>query len=350
MADGIRSYPQGGLGALPAARDEGFPVPVKRISWGSVFAGVAVATVAELLFALLGLAIGLSTVDPTRETYPFSGLGIGAAAWWVVSSLISLFLGGWIAGRLAGMPRRFDGAVHGVLTWAIATFLMIYFLGTALGNLIGGAMTLVRSGVSAAAQAASAAVPEGTGAGARAASGAVGDSIRREAQQLLRQSEQPALQPEALRRRLGNISDEAARAAMAAAGNPQEAGRIMDSVLGLVLNEARPVAAAANRDAAVNILVARTGMDRAQAQQVVDNWIAAARQASGTVSNTVDSAKQQARRIGEDVAHGVAQASFWSFLVILLGGVCAGGGGIIGAPGDLRAATPGAVPAGEKRG
>lgn len=342
MADGIYGYSPGTPGAAPGARIETYPVAAKRISWGSIFAGVAVATVSQLLFALLGLAIGLSTINPTTEQQPMAGLTIGTAIWWVISSLISLFLGGWVAGRLAGIPRRFDGVLHGVVTWAVATFLLIYFLGTAVGSLLGGALNMVRSGVSMVAQAAVAAVPDGGGGGQQAAGGAMAsDSIRQEANQMLRQADKPALQPEQLRERLGDIQDAAAQAAIAAARNPQEAPRIMDSVLSSMMDEAKPVINAVDREAAVNILVARTDMTRQEAQQVVDRWIGTFRQAAGKVDTAMEQAQQQAAQTGEAIASGISQASFWSFLVILLGGFSGGLGGLFGTPRDLRSTATG---------
>lgn len=89
---------------------------MKRISWCAVFAGVLVAIVTQMLLTLLGIGIGLGTIDPVQERNPAAGLGIGSAIWYIISSLLSLFLGGWVAGRLASAPRLFDGVVHGVLT------------------------------------------------------------------------------------------------------------------------------------------------------------------------------------------------------------------------------------------
>ena len=89
---------------------------MKRISRSAVFAGVLVAIVTQMLLTLLGIGIGLGTLDTVEERNPAQGLGTGSAIWYIVSSLISLFLGGWVAGRLASAPHLFDGIIHGVLT------------------------------------------------------------------------------------------------------------------------------------------------------------------------------------------------------------------------------------------
>ena len=64
----------------------------------------------QLVLSLLGTGIGLSTVDPLRYSTPdASTLGMGAGIWFVVSSVIALFTGGWVAGRIDGAMLAIDG-------------------------------------------------------------------------------------------------------------------------------------------------------------------------------------------------------------------------------------------------
>src|SRR5918992_150941 len=122
----------------------------KRISWSAVFAGLILALVTQLLLSLLGTGIGLSTVDPaTGETPGTETLSIAAGIWWTISSLIALFIGGWAAAHLAGIPHRTEGIIHGLLTWGLATLLLVSLIGTAVGTLIGGGFNLLCHNVSA---------------------------------------------------------------------------------------------------------------------------------------------------------------------------------------------------------
>jgi hypothetical protein len=114
------------------------PSTISRISWGAIFAGTAVAFVAQILFTLLGLAIGLTIVEPMTGQAPWEGVGIGAGIWWVVTALISLFLGGWTAGRLSGMPLRQDAMLHGVVVWGLVTFISVFFAVAAAGAVASG--------------------------------------------------------------------------------------------------------------------------------------------------------------------------------------------------------------------
>jgi hypothetical protein len=118
----------------------GFDRPFARISWGAIFAGAIIALATQLVLTLIGTAVGLATLNPATGQNP-SGttLGIGAGAWLVISSLVSLFLGGYIAGRLGG---TFNGWLHGLATWATVAMLTILLLTTAAGGLIGTASGL----------------------------------------------------------------------------------------------------------------------------------------------------------------------------------------------------------------
>ena len=54
-------------GALPGGNVPAAGVIARRISWGAVFAGALVALVVQLALSLLGLGIGMGTVDPLEE-------------------------------------------------------------------------------------------------------------------------------------------------------------------------------------------------------------------------------------------------------------------------------------------
>jgi len=131
-----------------ATAPAGYPVVTsapglqRRISWGAIIAGLIVTLVCQIVLSMLGVAIGAATVNPVSEQQPMENLGTGAAIWWVVSSLISLFLGGCVAGRLAGVPRKADGALHGLIMWGTVTLITILLLTTALGGVLGGALSM----------------------------------------------------------------------------------------------------------------------------------------------------------------------------------------------------------------
>src|SRR5947207_1369238 len=112
----LEQQPQSGSSGtrLNAVSAEGSTVH-PRISWGALFSGIFVAIAAQISLTLLGSGIGLAAANPT--TQPGTGMAIGAGIWWVITSLVSLFLGGWVAAQLSGSHHRFIGLWHGATTW-----------------------------------------------------------------------------------------------------------------------------------------------------------------------------------------------------------------------------------------
>ncbi len=142
-----------GVGAYGAVEGD-VPVAVKRVSWGAIWVGLTIVLVIQLLFSLLGIGIGASTIDPLQGESPqVSSFGIGAGIWWVVTALVSVLLGAWVAGRLAGRPTRLDGALHGLATWGLSALVVFYLMTTAMSSLVGGAFSVVGSAVQTAGQA-----------------------------------------------------------------------------------------------------------------------------------------------------------------------------------------------------
>ncbi|HET6568934.1 MAG TPA: hypothetical protein VFG50_13290 [Rhodothermales bacterium] len=125
----------------------GFPAAIKRASWGAIFAGGFVAFATESTLAMLGLAVGFSTIDPVTEANPLGGFAIGAAIWMLISTIIAFLIGGYVAGRLAGMPRRQDGVWHGIATWALVTVFSLWLMTSAMGTLVNTATGVLGRGV-----------------------------------------------------------------------------------------------------------------------------------------------------------------------------------------------------------
>jgi hypothetical protein len=117
------------------------PSAMRRMSWGSVLAGVVAVLSVQILLSILGLAIGATALNPAQDSA--KGIGLGAAIWIGISALIALFVGGWVAARLAGVPDRGDGSLHGFITWGLATLVAAVMITTAAGTLLGGAFSSI---------------------------------------------------------------------------------------------------------------------------------------------------------------------------------------------------------------
>ena len=116
------------------------------VSWGAVFAGAVIALVAQVILNMVGLGVGLSTVDPAGNGTPTAGsLSSGAGIWFVISGILASTAGGWLAGRLSGKPARTTTAYHGLIAWAVSTLVVVYLLSSAVGGIVSGASSAVSS-------------------------------------------------------------------------------------------------------------------------------------------------------------------------------------------------------------
>jgi hypothetical protein len=129
-------------------------ITLSKISWGAVFAGVAVALATQLVLNLLGMGVGAATLNPVVGDSPSAtSFSIGAGIWFAISSILAALAGGYTAGRLAGVPNESIAGWHGLTTWALATLVIFYLLSSTLGGILGGAyrgLTSVLGGVASA--------------------------------------------------------------------------------------------------------------------------------------------------------------------------------------------------------
>lgn len=269
---------------------------VKRMSWGAVLAGAVVALSVQLLLSLLGVGIGLATVDPAAgDTPDAASVGIAGGVFYAVVTLVSLFAGGWVAGRLAGMPVRTDGLLHGLVTWAVAMLLLLYVVTTTVGAILSGALGMVSSTLETAAQGVQAA------AGATAQSDIGEDAlntIQQRAEQLLGQAQQ--------------------------ATGARDTSELLDRVMaiaqgGVSDQEQRQI---------VDQIVQRTGVTREEAEGQLQ-------QLQTQYQEATAAAEEQARAAAQATSEAVSQGAFWSFVALLLGAIAAAVGGLVGTPREL---------------
>lgn len=117
---------------------EGPPI---KLSWSAIFGGVVAALGIWALLYALGLALGLSAINPNNPESAKPS-GIFAGIWSLLVPLIALFVGGAIAGRGAGLIHRAGGAIHGLVVWGVTTLVGAFLVGNLLGSALSGAVSL----------------------------------------------------------------------------------------------------------------------------------------------------------------------------------------------------------------
>lgn len=301
-----------------------------RISWGAVVAGLVLALVTYLFLGVLGTAIGAGAIDAMGDRNPLAGFGTGAGVWVGVSTLLALAVGAFFAGRAA--PGK--GILHGVLCWAVTTLITVYALSSLAGGVVGTATRVAGSGISLAGQGVAAVAPSVT-SGVKEQLQKSGidfdfSDARNQLEKLLRQSGKAELDPNALKSKANEALKDGKSTANEAASAPQDAGNDLGAFFDRLRNKAQPGLDAADKEALVNIIAARTGKSRAEAEQMATNYQQTYEQAVAKYDQLKAQAEQKAREAGDAAAKGVSQAAWAGVVVMLLGLAISGVAGFLG--------------------
>lgn len=232
-------------------------------------------------------------MDLNNDTTPTANsFGLGAGIWWIVSSCIALLIGGYVSAWLAGVELRFDGLLHGLITWGIAMMLVLYLLGSAIGGIVGGGFSIL-------------------GGVTKVASAGVGGAVAPVAQSMgvstdaIQQQAQGYLQPT-------NVDP--------ATMTPEQAQK--DVATNLVTYAGGGTRAPAAKTRVVADMAAQMHVSQADAEQKFD-----ADQAK--LQQTRDQAKQDARIAANKSASAAATGSFAAFVMLVLGACFAAIGGLL---------------------
>lgn len=298
---------------------------ISRLSWSAVFAGVFIAIAIQLLLSLLGLSIGFGSINPVEDAKPFSGLGTGALIWWIVTMLISLFAGGWVAGRFSNQVQKTDLILHGLITWCLLTFLNIYLVTSSVSKIVGGAGSVITKGLSMAGEGIKSVAPEAGDAikDQLNIDGSSMEKMKKEAELLLKQTGKKDLQPEQLKNKAKQATGQAENTGKSVLENPQMAQQKLDSLVSKLFSTGDATFEEADRDALVNIVMNRTGKSKVESEQIVDNWISTIKTTKEKVKQAKDQAIEKAKEVGDDVASGLSKFAIFSFFGLLLGAVSA---------------------------
>ena len=119
-------------------------VVLNQVSWGAIFAGAVTALVTQVIVNLVGVGVGLASVGTSAADNPSaSTVSLGAGLWFVASGLVASLAGGLIAGRLSGKPLPGAAGLHGLVSWAVTTLVVLYLLTSAASGVVGGTLSTV---------------------------------------------------------------------------------------------------------------------------------------------------------------------------------------------------------------
>ncbi|MCB8838945.1 hypothetical protein [Aurantimonas sp. VKM B-3413] len=282
---------------------------IRRIAWGAIVAGTLLALAIQFMLGLLGLGIGLVSINAGADIAADAAAFASVAGLWTVAVvLIGLFLGAYTAARLAGSPDRLDALLHGVITWASATLVVIVLLTSSSSALIGGAFGAVGNSIQGLTQAAEAVAPQ---------IGALPPSIRSEVDDLFRQAAaaKPATAPAGEDETEASAASQTAGTAAPAATGPNESS-YSDLAAGLA-----ETATQEDRQKALAVLTGAGALSPAAAEERLQAF-----------QQRYDQSVRQAREAASAAASAVSSGAFGAFVSLLLGLIVGAAGGIVGKP------------------
>ena len=303
--------------------------PRKGVSWRAIFAGTITVLSVLLVLNLIGLSIGLGSIDPTEESNPLNGIGTGTIIWWILSNLIALFIGGFVAARVGVSFATNSGIVQGIMTWALYTIISAWLLTSAVGSIISGVGSVVGGVLTSAKDV----VAEQVGPVVNKQLENVDislDESKKEFYALLEDTDKENLDPDELEEKADNVTSDAEDEGQDAAKSPGQIDAEVEEIFGNAKNEFEGTFEALDKEALVNILMERTDMSESEAEETVDNYVASYENLREKSEEFLEKTKEQANETSEDVAEAVAGAAIYLAIALILGAIVAAAGGFLG--------------------
>lgn len=268
----------------------------QRLSGRAIIAGSLVALSIHLLLTMLGTGITALAVEPSTSDSPVQSFTTGMAVTWFLSALISLWVGGWVAGRTGAAGDEDSGKMHGFIVWSVATVIGFVLVAAGIGKALNVAgQTLV-------------------GAGKAAAEAA------------------PAL----VDRSAAMIKDYSAEVTRDGKPLTPAAARELGNDLKNLLLNGEAGRTTQNREAVIAGVTRHTGMTPEESAKTVDEWTASFDRAAQEVRDVAAAAAAKAREIAGRTAGVAGSAAVWTFFAFWIGAVLAAWGGKCGALGCNR--------------
>jgi hypothetical protein len=109
-----------------------------HVNWTAVWVGALAAFTCAIVFGLIGIAVEAHRFGAEYRLVDLKHIGIGTLIFSVCGAFFSFAVGGWIAGKVAGILHSEPGMVHGAIAWLIAVPMLLAAATLGAGSLFGG--------------------------------------------------------------------------------------------------------------------------------------------------------------------------------------------------------------------
>lgn len=314
------------------------PGLLRRISWGAVLAGAVIAFAIQFLLGLLGVAIsgfGLNPANPDG----LGDWGAGVAIYTVITQLVSLVAGGFVAARLAGIPKNTTSLIHGALVWGVVTLASLYLASSAVGTAVGGATSAVAALGKASGNAVEAVIPDDLSAlptpdlelaalpqDVRAAlrrNDITAQNLRREVRDIYRDTISRQEQ-----QRVANIATRTARNVVT---SPGDATADIEGAIDRIIGQGGVISDQERNQLRASV-ADQLGISNQRAERIVQQVESAAGEAATNLEQAVETAQAEAVELADEAANTAGKVALGLFFASLFGLLAAVAGGLAGEP------------------
>jgi hypothetical protein len=298
----------------PATRAGGtIEAAVSAVSWPAIFAGGSVMLASSFVLVELGTGVGLTAISPWPQVgMSAASFAVTTAIWLIVVQWLASALGGYVAGRLrtkwVGTHTHevfFRDTAHGFITWAVASVIGAVIIASAASSIIGGGVR------------ATATVAAGAAQGAGGAASALTQTRGYDVDTLFRSTQAaPASAPAT-----GTTTTTTSAAASSAAPpNGAMADARGEATRILTMSMANGDVSATDRSYLADLVAARTGIAKDEAQRRVDQAITAEKAAAAKAREAADKARKAAANLAIFMALSMIVGAFIASVAASIGG------------------------------
>lgn len=305
-------------------------VPRKGISWRAIFAGVICTFSIVFLLNLLGLSLGLGSIEPVEKSKPFSGLGTAGLVWWAVSNLLALFIGAYVAARVGVSFYQKSGIVQGVMTWALYVIISLGLVTSAVGGVVSGVGNTLGSVMSWANDQQEQRQNQELSEQQKTQLKVSLERAKEKIYSLLEDAQQQTVVSQKEGNEVEDMMQKTGQQARAEVKNSWQ----IDAKIEQIFNEARNLFQndwkELDKEALVNVLTSRTNLTQEEAGKAVENYTAEYEYLRKESEQFIEEMKQETEKMTGNISDALADAALYLFIALVLGVIVAALGGAAG--------------------
>jgi hypothetical protein len=108
------------------------------VCWSAIHIGGLASLAAIVVLGLIGVALGFHLVGVENRIVDLNKVRMATFAFSIFSAFLAFVLGGWVAGKVAGIYRSEPAMLHGAITWLLTVPVLIVLASLGAGSYFGG--------------------------------------------------------------------------------------------------------------------------------------------------------------------------------------------------------------------